>query len=280
MKFLSGRPDPQAVKRILEKNPLVQFAAVTGGDYDLFVYLLAENTKVLEDWVYGVRSDKVFEDYDANWYISYITYSFGYVPFRGEFMDWLKGKVWHKSRETPRRLPGQLLEREYTVLKELNANCRMDFKKIDEKYNLGTGSAYYTYYKLLEGKFIERATIALRRPPTKYDVLATINQVSMRSFNKAKKSYLMHLMEDSSRPTNTYTLVGDIGSPYNGFLHILPVYGEGGKELAEMGLTSMLKKIALNTAIITNPLVGMLGHQKMPPEETRQHKIIISEENK
>ncbi|MEM3482616.1 MAG: AsnC family transcriptional regulator, partial [Candidatus Micrarchaeaceae archaeon] len=60
VKFLKGKPDLDEVKKVLEAEPAVLYAAELKGDYDLFIYMLAENTKVLEDKLYEIRSKPAF----------------------------------------------------------------------------------------------------------------------------------------------------------------------------------------------------------------------------
>ncbi|MEM0146953.1 MAG: Lrp/AsnC family transcriptional regulator, partial [Candidatus Micrarchaeaceae archaeon] len=85
VKFNRGAPEIQAAKEALEAAPTVLYAALLKGDYDLFIYMLAENTKLLEDVIYDLRSSHAFAPYEATWYVTYITYGYGYIPLRPAF---------------------------------------------------------------------------------------------------------------------------------------------------------------------------------------------------
>ncbi|EQD59169.1 transcriptional regulator, AsnC family, partial [mine drainage metagenome] len=113
-------PEAHKIKEVLEKEPRIQFAALLKGKYHLFMYLFAENTKTLDDTLYSIRSDEVFANIRSLWQVSYITYAYGYTPIRQEFFDLLKERVWHRSKEHPKRKPEQILQREYDVLRILN----------------------------------------------------------------------------------------------------------------------------------------------------------------
>ncbi len=133
VKFTEGMPKIDDMKKVLEAEPKIQLAALLKGEYDLLIYIIAESTRELDDCLYAIRSSRTFAPYKSYWYVSYITYAYGFIPLRNEFLEKLGKKVWHRTKETPRRPPNSLTEREYLVLKALNENAKEDFTKIDEK---------------------------------------------------------------------------------------------------------------------------------------------------
>ena len=112
IKFKDAKPNSEAIKKVLEKEPSIQYAALLKGPYDLFIYMLAENTRMLEMKLYQLESDPVFAPFPSYRYVSYITYSYGYIPMRDAFFEVLKDRVWHRSKESPRRTPDKILESE------------------------------------------------------------------------------------------------------------------------------------------------------------------------
>ncbi|MGC9037841.1 MAG: Lrp/AsnC family transcriptional regulator, partial [Candidatus Micrarchaeia archaeon] len=213
VKFIDAMPKIEEIRRVLQAEPTVQFAALLKGDYDLLIYMFAENTHTLENKIYDIRSSPAFAPYKADWYVTYITYAYGFVPLRDEFFEELKGKVWHRTKETPRKPPNALTEREWLVLRALNKNSSGSFAEKDKDLGLDRGATLYTYYKLLEKKIIWRTTITMQNLPIKYNAVLICQQLDIQEFNAHRKEFLRHLISLPNSPTSRYALVGDIGAP-------------------------------------------------------------------
>ena len=283
-KFIGGKPDYTMLKMILETYPQIQFAAALSGEYDLFMYIFEENTQKLEDLIYEIRSIKVLAQSDSYWSVSYITRSYGFIPVRNEFIEMFKSRIWHRSKGDKGKGYGQLVEREWIMLDELNRNGRIDFEHIDKKYNLNRGGAQYTYNKLLwnEGNvsgLIERITITMDKPPIKYDSILVAEQLNIGKFNASGEQYRIHILKDMQRPTNRYILFGDIGSPY-GMLAIRPIYVGEDANTAINELVGVLKdSVAIESLIIERVLLGNLGYRRIEKEYTYQYKALVEKLN-
>ncbi len=273
VRFIHGKPSADKIRDLLKDNYMIQLVALTKGESDMFIYVLAEDTKKLEDMIYEIRSSHVFAGYGAEWMISYITYSYGYLPIREEFFDYLNGRIWHRTKETPRKKERQLLEREYIVLKELNAKGNLEFEQIEKKHGLSHGSASYTYYKLLEQSVIKRATITMETPPIKYNAIVLLKQFYINYFNATRDRFLMHIISDTQTPINKYLLIGDIGAPY-GFLFISPIFNDGELNSVEAELKSLTGKSEISSLIITDILLGSLGYRRLDNKESLQYKAL------
>ena len=276
VRFFKGRiPEENSIKEIFEKEPRIQFAALLKGKYHLFLYMLAENTQALEDTLYRIRSEKAFADNRSLWQVSYITYAYGYTPIRMEFFDLLEERIWHRSKEHPRKEPEQILQREYDVLKALNIDGRKEFSEIDKELGLSRGSSDYTYYRLLEKKLVYRITIRMDKLPARLTAIIRLPQTDIGSFNAYRNRFRVHLIDNPKTPTNKYVLEGDIGMPY-GFLFIRPIYGESSQEYVKELKEAAHEKLEPDVEIITDILVGTLGFRRIPAEETYQYKAIIN----
>ena len=274
VKFRNGVPDVEKIKEVLNRYPLIQTVALLKGEYDIFIYLLANNTAYLEDVVYEIRQNKVFSDQDADWIVSYITSSYGFIPFRDRFFDIIKDKIWHKTKELPRKPVNMLLEREFNVLYELNKHGRIDFNEIDKKYQMHSGAAHYTYHKLLEKKIIRRITITMDSLPLKYTALLISNQANISEFDKGKANYRRYLIENTTYLTNRFILLGDIGAPY-GMFSILPVFESSDLQKTENSFRSFFGNgVELHTMIIIQLLIGKLGFRRLDNKESTQYKIL------
>jgi len=272
VKFLNDKPSPEDMKKVLEQEPTILFAALLKGDYDLFIYMLAGSIKELENKLYELRSLRTFATYESEWNVTYMFYSYGYMPLREKFFDLVHEKIWHRSKETPRKKEGMLTEREYLVLKELNEDSREDFAQIDKKLGLNSGAAQYTYYSLLEKGIILRPTIEMQSLPIKYNILFVCTQTDIFAFNLHRREYLVHVIDLPKTPTSTYALVGDIGLPY-GVLFIAPSYS-GNLQESEDLLARFLRGSKIKSNVIVQTLVGSLGYRRIDPKATYQYPIL------
>ena len=273
IKFKGKKSSPEAIKEVFEKEPTIQYAAMLSGKYDVFVYLLAESPILLERKLYDLRSSPPFAPYDTYWYVNYITYSYGYVPMRERFFEILKEKTWHKTEDTPRKKPDQLMEREYLLLKELGEDGRRDFAQIDEKYKFSKGAAQYTYYRLIERKIIYRITITMDKVPFKYIMLAKCNQLNVQEFNNHRDSYFMDVIQETDTPLNKYLLIGDISSP-NGLLYIAPVFKDGDTERIKNDIINTVRGSKIIPSIITKTLIGQLGFRRIDNTKSAQYNLL------
>lgn len=274
VKFRNGIPDIESIKEVLNRYPLIQTVALLKGEYDIFIYLLAINAAYLEDIVYEIRQNKVFSNQDADWVVSYITQSYGFIPFRDKFFEIIKDKIWHKTKELSRKPENMLLEREFNVLYELNKNGRIDFNEIDKKYKMHPGAAHYTYHKLLDKKIIRRITITMDSLPLKYTALLVSNQVNISQFDKGKREYFKYVLNDINAITNKFILLGDIGAPY-GMLSILPIFEDLDLQKTEDSLRNMFGSgIEPHTMIIIQLLIGNLGFRRLNSKDTVQYRLL------
>ncbi len=274
VKFVGdSKPDIDKVTAVLESEPTIQYAALLKGDYDLFIYIFAENTHSLEYKIYELRSGELLAPYKMEWDVSYIMSSYGYVPVRPKFFEKLEGKIWHKSKETPRKGEEQLLKREYVVLKELNESGNISFSEIDKKHGFSPGAAHYTYQRLVERGIIYRITITMDKLPFTYLVLSQCRQLDIKAFNASRDAYLLDVIMETNTPVNKYALVGDTGSPY-GLLYMTPVFKGEGLSDVEKGLKAAVKGSEADSHIVIKNLVGSLGFRKLDNTQSSQYQIL------
>ncbi len=273
VKLGRDKPDMEALRKVIAREPLVQLALALKGSHDLFLYMLAENTQLLEDAIYRMRSDPTVLRYKAYWNVTYVSYAYGYLPTRQEFIETLEEKVWRRSKEHPRRLAGQLLEREYLVLRELNKDGRISFADLDKRLNLNPGASDYTYNRLVEKGMIKRITINMEKPQMKYPALFIVKQPDINTFNVHRNEFMAKLISLPETPANTVSLNGDIGAPY-GFIAIMPIYTT--TESAIKAISDMSKQSPkdIKDYVITDTIIGSLGFRRAPPEMTNQYKSL------
>ncbi len=281
VKFASGKPGNDEIKEALEPDPLVLNAFATKGAHDLFITILAENTGALENWLYRLKTSKLFAKYTSGWTISYLSVEQGYIPIRREFTKMLKERVWRRSRESPVRERGQLLEREQAVLEEMCDNANADFSDIDKRHGFGKGAAQYTYHKLVERGLILRSTIDMLRPPSKYTAIIHADQDNMSDFIEGRERFFRITITDMGTICNRFALVCGYGTPY-GELIFAQMRGEGDLERYEAELRS-IKGFRVSSVVITADIIGgvasrRLIHMGIPPYRTLIKQFGYTEE--
>jgi DNA-binding Lrp family transcriptional regulator len=272
VRFLGTRPDNEAMKKIFENEPRVQLAAAMHGRYGLFIYIIAESTLKLEDIIYGFRSQAVFKGCPAIWNVGYMLEGYGFIPLRESFFDLLNERVWRKTKETRRKLENQLLPSEYAVMKEMSADAGIEFANIDRDHNLNSGSAQYTYYRLMEKKLLERSTITMTAPKSRYCCLIYAQQRDISAFNSTRINFLRKIIEETDYPTNRHIFYGDVSAAYGG-IFITPIYDED-PESVKKGLTEGVGGIKTSLSIITSILVGELGFRRFDNEYSLQISLL------
>ena len=273
VKFFDNKPDSTMLKNVFDKEPTIQYVGLLKGTYDLFMYILAETPLLLEHKIYDLRSNSILTNYKSTWHINYIINSYGYLPMRNQFFEFLKNKIWRKTRETPSKNKDQLSEREYLILKELNDNGRQDFVKLDKKYNFNNGISQYTYHSLIKRKIIYRITITMKNLPVNYFLISRCNQIDIKQFNNNRYSYLTDVIQATDTPINKYVIIGDISSPY-GLLFISPVLNDYGIGNIEAHLKTIITGSIHKSFVITETLIGELGLRKLDNTQSAQYKLL------
>lgn len=276
VKFKDKKPNIEDIKKILEKEPRVQLAVFAKGEFDLLIYVLFENPLVLENWLYALRKEEIFSAYRSIWNVSYFLIGHGIIPLRDEFFDIIKERVWHRTKETPRRKYGEIFQREYAVLRALNKNGIEKFSDIDKEYGLRKGIADYTFHELVDKNVIRRVTISMQNLPVRYLAILRIKQINMKRFVETRKNYLLHTLKDSNTITNKFSIVGDIGSPY-GMFFILPIYSDGDLEKIEEELKNIIKGIRINTTIVSSVILGSICLNKLNTKNINEFDLLKKE---
>lgn len=135
----NSRPDPNSLRNLLSKNPFIQFAALTKGDFDLFLWSVAPSAEDYEQAVNGsLRSelDECISDWTAH---PLMARRAGFLPVGNDLIDSL-------------RLP----ESRRRTLRVLNDNARIMVTKLAEE--LGVKEPTAEYHLKRAKPFISRFT--------------------------------------------------------------------------------------------------------------------------
>ncbi len=258
VKFINKVPPIAIIEKVLKKEPRIQLAMLTKGEYDVVAYALVKNVSSEEviDLVFNLRSGPLSE-YDAKWHATPFYEHSGYVLLRDEFVISLKPLM---------------KKREYAVMKELNKNGIMDFTSIDKLYGFDAGRADSTYHSLKEKGIIKRVTISMDNPKLKYLAIIFKELLNDSKFRKHRAGSLKDIIEEGIL-LNKYVLTGEITNPETSLL-FMPVAKEGELELELEKLESLGLGLSLKALIVTKVLFGSFAYRRFDVKYLKQYDIL------
>ena len=273
---LSGDiPDAEEIKDIVKDEPHIQFAALTSGKYDLVMHVLSESQRDMAYFLHRLRVETQLNKYPSLWYTTPYYSRMHIFPLRKEFFKLLKEKVWKRTPKKPRPEYGDLTEREYNVLLELNEDGSKNFIDIDKKYGYGNGTTRYTYLKLKERGILSYITVTLEKLPIKYTAMLFLEHIEMDKFRKTRQNLLMEAIKDT-KLTNKYALTGNIDTPHS-YLLAMPVFNEDDLISTEEYIKKNIGGIRLSKIIIIKNIVGSLCYRRLDNTYTNQYKLLVEE---
>ena len=278
IKFSDSIPSAAELRAVINKQPKINFAAITNGAYDVIFYLTEETSDKAVDIIWKMESQSPLKKYNAEWTITPISSNYGYMPIGDAFFEVLKEKIWHRTRENKISSSSLLTEREFNVIKELNSNGSLNFTDVDKKHNFTKGTASYTYEKLEDRGIIKRTTITMEKLPIKYVAIIMLKYANSEEYEKTRKEFLREIIQYTN-PTNKYTIVGDIGSPHSIVL-FYPILKEGELNQTMEEIKSRIKGVVVTSLIISTVLLGSLCYRLFDNDYSRQHDILVSMKEK
>lgn len=255
-------PGMDELKQIFASEPRITFAAIVQGkEYDLFAGMLVESTVEANAVISKLRTNTALSGYNSAWNITPHMHYFGLIQKPDEFYDQvLMGRVWKRTADSPKPASGQILYREYAVLKELNRNGIVDFTSIDARYNLPRGTARYTTIELGKRQWLTNPSIDIKGMPIKYHVLFRFEYENMDAFKRTKSKLIEHL-KGYNYLTNRYSFVGEIGSP-NSLIAVMPVATDSDFYDEVEFIRDNIQGIKVKTYVLTNFIIGGMANRR------------------
>ena len=273
VKFRKEKPTERILRDVITKEPKIQLAVLTKGEYDLVLYVLERGNDELTIFMAEFGNTSALRMYRAEWYASPNRLTYNFIPLRDEFFEELKSNVWVRSKETPRPLSWNLLERELIVLRELNKNASVGFGDIDLKYGFHAGTSAYTYHKLIERGIIKRVTINMESLAVRYFAFIQIKIISGAEFAKTRPALLLDIIRYLPNGFSKYALVGDIDMP-RGALLAAPVFKESGLQELTEALAAEVGGIEVGAMVVTGFITGTLCSRRFDNEYSLQYKTL------
>ncbi len=277
VKFKEKTPDVNRIKEAINPFNKIQLAILlNGGDYDLLIYALAETNNDISFLSRDLMNTALLSKYPSEWYTAPFYNTYNFVPLNNNFIETLNERLTGKRdllEESIIPRTRALLTREFAVLRELNENGKTEFREIDKKYNFDTGRAQYSYHKLVETGLLKRVTINMQNTPFKYIAILFVKVTNPGEFADKRSDLLRNIIDDGGYVTNSYILVGNIGTPYGAVL-FAPISKESELNVRKERL-SRIKGISIQTAIVTGILIGGPCYRRFDNAYSIQHKILV-----
>jgi DNA-binding Lrp family transcriptional regulator len=273
IRFEGKAPSQTEIESAFVRNPMVQFAARTKGEYDIVAYLLdtTDTVKVIEDFR-SLMINTELGKHGMLWNLVPIGMTYSFVPLRNEFID-ATLKTIEKARKRSYKSGGILMRREFAILKELNANSTASFSEIDRKYALASGSARYAYHDLKSRGVIVRPTIAIPDLQSQYIGMLHIANIYEKQVEENRYKFLMDIIEQG-QIANKYLLTGNIGAPEGTVLFQQLTSDKGIDDVAER-ITKELEGSTVTSTVITKIMVGSLCSRRFDNDHSRQHRLLV-----
>ncbi|ASI13884.1 Lrp-AsnC family transcriptional regulator [Candidatus Mancarchaeum acidiphilum] len=263
-KFTRDKLNFEKIKEGISKNPMVQLALATKGIYDLVIFCVAENNNVVAEVLDNIRTSEALNDIEAEWYITPIAGSYGFIPLRQEFFDALKEKVWQRKKKGEKHNLSSLTYREYALLRELNENSRKSLSSIDKKYNLPAGSAKKAYNDLKneEGKnVISRPTLMVKNINKKYDMALIAVLINYTEFMRFRDNHRKYIIDEPEYLINRFSYICDMEIP-NAILYLFPILNEKDIGKIKSELSEIIKGVKFDSLIVEKAIVGDIDYRK------------------
>ncbi|MDE1846641.1 MAG: Lrp/AsnC family transcriptional regulator [Candidatus Micrarchaeota archaeon] len=138
------KPDYVHILRVLNSTSISQVAALTKGDYDMFVYANALSGSEYAHWYKSMQI--LFSRYGVSWLSSEVVHKqLGFFPLRNDLIDRLGIAQKYKD-----------------LLKILNEDSRASFQSISKSLGMHFNTVAYNFAKLLQIGYIKRFTITMQ----------------------------------------------------------------------------------------------------------------------
>lgn len=275
IKFTDEKPTLEELKAAIGGEPRVQFSVMAKGEYDVIGYILEESPFMASRTVLKLRTNTVLSKYPSVFYTTPISQRYGYIHIRDEFFDQvLSRKITNKKNVNAGNLP-TLSEREFIVLRELNANGIINFTEIDKKHDLPKGTALYTYGKLRMKEVIVRSTISAENTGIRYFGMIFIQRLDMSKYLRTKDYLSFDLINDDEM-LSKYALICDVGAP-DMIILILPIRGATSIDQIAGHFREKMEGVNISTAIVTESIVGHLCIRRFDSNYTYYYDELVSE---
>ncbi len=276
VKFLDGIPnDIKKLTDELKSYPEIQLAAMTSGEYDMFIYILSLG---IDDPDSIISNAYLFlKNYNVKVVISEFDQEFGFIPLRDEFFEELKHNIWIKDKNHRRPDSNQFTPNEFEFLRELNKNPTENFVSIDKKLGFDLGTSRFLYNKLLKMGIIYRSTIRILNNGIKQTAIISAKLYKGNLFYDNIKVLAYNVLEKDKLIDN-YSLMGDYYTDRSE-LFVKPLIEDENLDEVLLKLKEIYIETKFDVLIITDILFGEFVFRRFDNTYSDPYKILVKNYN-
>lgn len=276
-KFIGGKPSNEDITNAIKGNPRIQLALATKGTYDIIIFCVAENNNVIAEVLDSIRTNEKLSDIESEWYITPIAGSYGFIPLRQEFFSVLKEKVWHRKKHGEKPTKASLMEREYSLLYEMNQNSRIPFSRVEAMHSLPQGSAKRAFEDLSsedEKNIMTRPTIIFHNLNHKYNAIVIAIISNDLKFIDSKNTHRNYIVNEPNGFLSKFSYICDMETP-DGIFYLFPVFKDGYLETIETELNATIKGVKFESLIVEKVLLGSICYRKFDNLYSDQYLALV-----
>ncbi len=153
----SKKPKPSEVKDAFANSKVVQFAAITEGDFDMIIFALTKESKDYFKWEIALWTSLAkYGIYTASSELEIAR--LGFIPLNSNLISESSISDVYKK-----------------IIIQLNSNSRIPLRELSKKINLSEELTKYYVKKLNKENLIRRYTTIITKPPKSHNLLYFIN---------------------------------------------------------------------------------------------------------
>jgi DNA-binding Lrp family transcriptional regulator len=254
VKFVGKKPGDDEILKAIGTSYTAQFAAKTGGDYDLVIYLVERS---YED---AVRFTNTFNmslsKYNMLAYTTRVWGNFGFFPLNKKLIEQF-----------------DIFDTYKNLLFGLSDGGRDTFTDIGKNFNQGPAQMLYAYDRLARTEILRRVTYYEQRSKEASSMVVIAKIENAKLFEESKSKWFVKLAKEYEKRENECVFMCDIPSPKG----IVVVANFANKKMANKFLACMksgLRGAALNKMQISKVLLGSLGVRDFDMRYSSQYRSL------
>ncbi|MDE1855361.1 MAG: Lrp/AsnC family transcriptional regulator [Candidatus Micrarchaeota archaeon] len=182
------KPTLQEINDIFKNDEMVQFVALTEGDFDLFLDIVVESGDAYAEWAVSTAAKLL--PFKPELFPSMIAFSHtGFIPVPNDVLEHINIKT------------SKLDALDIRILTLLNANSRRSYRQIARELKEHVETVRYRMRRLGEMDLIRRYSTVMIKPPKDYLVLFFVNyKLSPGIMGRAAEAQHYYESADGSLP--------------------------------------------------------------------------------
>jgi DNA-binding Lrp family transcriptional regulator len=252
IKFSGKKPSEEEIRKAVGDSYVPQFAAITKGDYDLMIYIIARS---YEDAIQFTDTvNKSLGKYEMLAYTDRVWRCFGFFPLNNKLIEQF-----------------DIFDTYKNLLFGLNGSGRNTFTDIGKKFNQGPAQMLYAYDRLAKTEILKRVTYFESKPKTQFNTVAMIRIKNGKNFEMGLCNWTLKLLKEYVDKENECAFMCNVANP-KGMMIISSFQTKTKAEKFFSGMRASIKGVDISMMQISNTLLGSLGLRDFDMRYTAQYK--------